>query len=179
MAKIPEPHLNPAGKRGKGDSHQIWVRRTVQPPCVKPSLARTPAGSPSVGSRRLHGKRLEAALGGVAEADLVVRTLPALHAQVRVMLEGRRQVAILLRPEQREPVIGHHALAADPHSTQIWWLSPFPPVRHRSNCADSSRGARLKTVPGTEFRRPYHPDSAPGTVFRACAAWGSPRRGCL
>jgi hypothetical protein len=37
--------------------------------------------------------------------------------QVGEVLEESRQVAVVLRPEHHVPVVGHHAVAADPHAS--------------------------------------------------------------
>ena len=60
-------------------------------------------------------KRLEAALIEIPIADAEIGPLPALSVHVGHPLHEAGEVAVVLRPEDKVPMIGHPAVGTDPH----------------------------------------------------------------
>ena len=61
----------------------------------------------------LDGKRLEAALMGMPVAHAVAMLLPPLDVRVGKPLHEVGKIFVTHRPEQKVPVVGHHAVAAN------------------------------------------------------------------
>ena len=64
---------------------------------------------------RLDGKRLVAPLVNVARTDATAILLPVANVGDGELLHERGQIAFLLRPQHKMPVIGHQAIRTDPH----------------------------------------------------------------
>ena len=74
----------------------------------------------------LDGKRLVAALIDMAVSDAPPMTLPAGHVSDRQSLHEGREFAVVLRPQNQVPMIGHEDITANAHGAGLKRLGHDP-----------------------------------------------------